>query len=102
MHVGDGAQFVSEAAAALRQGSESGVHYDLAFIDTFNGNDDLPESLFSPGKPLGIGRPHAHANTEPVSRSTQQCTLEMEHTFFIVAQAHHSQTPVPHDAQACR
>ena len=50
-HVQDGAVFVADAVADLHQGAagEAG-YYDLAFIDTFDGLDDMPASLFGDGE----------------------------------------------------
>ena len=53
VHVQDGAEFVAAAAERVRNSMpDHSGYYDLAFIDTFNGNDDLPDSLFGPGKPV--------------------------------------------------
>ncbi|KAK9867037.1 hypothetical protein WJX84_008781 [Apatococcus fuscideae] len=48
--VEDGAAFVARASAAV-EGSSPGMacYYDFALIDTFNGLDSLPDSLFGQG-----------------------------------------------------
>ncbi|KAK9862412.1 hypothetical protein WJX84_005697 [Apatococcus fuscideae] len=49
-HVLDGAAFVADAAASLHQNAADGSgFYDFAFIDTFDGSDDMPASLFGKG-----------------------------------------------------
>lgn len=47
----DGAVFVANAVADLQHSAagEAG-YYDLAFIDTFDGLDDMPASLFGDGE----------------------------------------------------
>ena len=52
MDVEDGAAFVARASAAV-EGSSPGMacYYDFALIDTFNGLDSLPDSLFGQGEP---------------------------------------------------
>ena len=49
VHVQDGAEFVAAAARLRHSMPDHSGYYDLVFIDTFNGNDDLPDSLFGPG-----------------------------------------------------
>ena len=50
-HVQDGAAFVADAVADLHQNAAGAAgFYDLAFIDTFDGSDDMPASLFGKGE----------------------------------------------------
>ena len=53
VHEGDAAEYLMHVAAEVQQGRAEPL--DMVFVDAFDGNDDVPVSLCSPGKMPATG-----------------------------------------------
>lgn len=86
VHVQDGAEFVAAAAARVQQSlPDSKRYYDLAFIDTFDGSDDLPDSLFGPGRPSSYPRNCACSSTlSPCKQCIRLAASSTHHVLKLI------------------